>query len=152
MRYQFSKIIQITDSEIARAQIQKKSYRFNTFFGSNIAEIQSKTESVEWYWVPSKENNADLTTRECNPFELGPESVWQKGSNFLYKNFSDWLVKQNPVSDLPDVVFARISLNTGETITSNQLIDNQLIDIQRFSNMKRLLSVMARVMNGVRRR
>lgn len=147
MRYQFSRIIHITDSEIVRAQIQKESHRFNTFVGNRVAEVQSKTEPIEWYWVSSKENNANLTTRECSPLELGIESVWQKGPDFLYQDFSEWPVKQNTVSDLPDCVFARVALNTGEISTCNQLIN-----IQRFSNMKRLLSVMARIMNAVRRR
>ena len=83
MRYNYSRIIHITDSEIVRAQIQKESHRFNTFVGNRVAEIQSKTEPIEWYWASSKENNADLTTRECNPLDLGTTSVWQRGPRFL---------------------------------------------------------------------
>ena len=49
MRYQFSKVIHITDSEIVRAQIHKESHRFDTFVGKRVAEIQSKTEPIEWY-------------------------------------------------------------------------------------------------------
>ncbi|XP_068229104.1 uncharacterized protein [Palaemon carinicauda] len=138
MRYKFSKVIHITDSEIVRAQIQKESHQFNSFVGIRVAEIQSKTEPIEWFWVSSKENNADLTTRKCNPRELDTESVWQKGPEFLYQDSSEWPVKQSTVSDLPDVVFARVALNEGEINSSSQVID-----IQRFSNMKRLLSVMA---------
>ena len=145
MRYKFSKTIHITDSEIVRAQIQKESHRFNTFVGNRVAEIQSKTEPIEWYWISSKENCADLTTRECNPTELGKESVWQKGPYFLYHDFSEWPVKQTTVPDLPDVVFARVALNTGEITMCN-------IDLHRFSSLKRLLSVMARIMNVVRRK
>ncbi|XP_045109596.1 uncharacterized protein LOC123503684 [Portunus trituberculatus] len=147
MRYNYSRIIHITDSEIVRAQIQKESHRFNTFVGSRVAEIQSKTEPIEWYWVSSKENNADLTTRECSPLELGTGSVWQSGPQFLYRDFSEWPVKQNTVSDLPDTVFAKVTMNTGEITTPNELIN-----IQNFSNLKRLLSVMARVINVVRKR
>lgn len=88
-----------------------------------------------------------MTTRECNPIELDTESVWQKGLEILYQDFSEWPVKQTIVSNLPDVVFARVVLNTREISMCNQLID-----FRRFSNMKRLLSVTARVMNVLRRR
>ena len=145
MRYKFSKTIHITDSEIVRAQIQKESYRFNTFVGTRVAEIQSKSEPTDWYWVSSKENSADLTTRECNPTELDIESVWQRGPEFLYQEYSEWPVKQTIMPELPDVVFAKVTLNTGN-------FTNQLVDVHRFSNMRRLLSVIARVMNAVRRR
>ncbi|XP_068215815.1 uncharacterized protein [Palaemon carinicauda] len=95
----------------------------------------------------SKENNADLTTRKCNPRELDTESVWQKGPEFLYQDSSEWPVKQSTVSDLPDVVFARVALNEGEINSSSQVID-----IQRFSNMKRLLSVMARIISAIKKK
>ncbi|XP_068221896.1 uncharacterized protein [Palaemon carinicauda] len=94
-----------------------------------------------------EENNADLTTRKCNPRELDTESVWQKGPEFLYQDSSESPVKQSTVPDLPDVVFARGALNEGEINSSRQLID-----IQRFSNVKRLLSVMARIISAIKKK
>ena len=64
-----------------------------------------------------------MTTSECNPIELGTASVWQKGPDFLYQDFSEWPVKHNAVPDLPDVVFVRVALNTEEITMCNQLID-----------------------------
>ncbi|XP_068225322.1 uncharacterized protein [Palaemon carinicauda] len=93
-----------------------------------------------------EENNADLTTRKCNPRELDTESVWKKGPEFLYQDSSEWPVKQSTVPDLPDV-FARGALNEGEINSSRQLID-----IQRFSNVKRLLSVMARIISAIKKK
>jgi hypothetical protein len=58
------------DSTIVRAQIQRESYGFGTFVATRIAEIQNKTESSEWWWVPTDKNAADLTTRITSPHDL----------------------------------------------------------------------------------
>ena len=49
--------------------------------------------------------------------------------------------------ELPDIVFAKVTLNM-----ANFTKCNHLIDVHIFSNMRRLLSVIARVMNAIRRR
>lgn len=78
MGFHFHRVSHLTDSSIVHAQIQKESFRLNPFVASRVAEIQSRTDPQEWYWVSSEDNAADLTTRECDLSELGPDSVWQR--------------------------------------------------------------------------
>lgn len=42
MERSFNTVVHITDSEIVRGQIQKESFRFNTYVGNRIADIQEK--------------------------------------------------------------------------------------------------------------
>ena len=55
MRYKFTKVYHIIDSEIAKAMINKESYGFNTFAANRIGEIQQKTTPSEWFLVLSFE-------------------------------------------------------------------------------------------------
>ena len=81
--FKFEKIYHITDSEIVRAMIRKKSYGFNTFAANRIGEINRATKEDEWYCIESPLNVADLVTRGCKISELGADSTWQKGPPFL---------------------------------------------------------------------
>ena len=92
--YKFSKVFHLTDSMIVRWQITKESYGFKTFVATRIGEIQRKTDPEEWWWVESKLNAADLTTRVTQPTDLDPNSIWQKGAVFLKELISSWLLLQ----------------------------------------------------------
>lgn len=84
-------MIHIVDSMIVRSQIQKESHGFRTFVASRITEIQDKTMTTDWFWVESRQNVADLVTKPHEPCVLDKESVWQKGPEFLYTPFAEWL-------------------------------------------------------------
>ncbi|XP_069993225.1 uncharacterized protein [Penaeus vannamei] len=60
-----------------RAQIQKESHGFRTFIATRIAEVQSKSNPSEWWWVASDHNPADLLTRPNNPSDIKISSLWK---------------------------------------------------------------------------
>ena len=66
--------------------INKDSYGYNTFAANRIGEIQQNTSPEEWAWVSGKLNIADIITRGANPEEIGNDSEWQQGPNFLKQN------------------------------------------------------------------
>ena len=82
-RYNFQEKYYIVDSKIVRSMIQKESYRFNTFVGVRIGEIQESTKSNQCLWTKSKNNKADWITRGRHPVDLGHESKWQNGPDFF---------------------------------------------------------------------
>ena len=82
-RLKYSKEYFIVDSEIIRAMIQKDSYGFNTFVALCIGEIQEATNPSDWYWEDGKLNISDWLARGKSPRELGEDSLWQRGPDFL---------------------------------------------------------------------
>ncbi|XP_068229330.1 uncharacterized protein [Palaemon carinicauda] len=102
--WKFKSIVHIVDSSIVRAQIQKESYGFNTFVANRVAEIQSRTDPTEWWWVNSKNNPADFTTRPCPPNVLHENSMWQKGPAFMSRPFDTWPISQSCNDEVPDKV------------------------------------------------
>ena len=75
MRYKFTKVYHIIDSEIVKAMINKESYGINTFAANRIVEIQQKTTLLEWFWVKGVLNIADWIRREKSPVELDRGSL-----------------------------------------------------------------------------
>ena len=97
-RFQFSKVHHLVDSETVLCQLYKVASRFQVFEGVRIGEIQAamKGDMTEWAWIAGSSNAADLATRPQPPSALGPESVWQRGPDFLYLPESQWPIKRNP--------------------------------------------------------
>ena len=102
MGYNFESIIHIVDSAIVRAQIQKESFGFGTITATKIAEIQSKTNPEEWWWISREDNPADMSTKPSKPVDLGVGSNWQMGPTFLSLPISEWPIRKDPVCELPD--------------------------------------------------
>lgn len=76
MRYDFFKsVIHITDYAIIRAQISKESYGFGTFVATRATEVQSKSDTIEWCWISSELNPADLLTRPQDPSDFAVSSL-----------------------------------------------------------------------------
>lgn len=145
MDWSFDPITHLTDSEIVRAQIQKDSFRFNTFVANRVAEIQAKSSPSEWFWVNSKWNISDLCTRECTPSALGESSVWQRGPDFLARPKEEWPISKSCSVGVTDEVYAK-----GDNLLA--IANNPCIDINRFSDYEKLINVTARVLNVVSKR
>ena len=145
---EFSCVMHITDSQIVRCQIQKESHGFKTFTANRIAEVQTKSDPNEWWWVASKDNPADLTTRSTLPEEIGEDSIWQNGPDYLKWDVDQWPISQSCYDDeLPD----RVGVILATDVQKCWNVDKQgcnlsIIDIERFSSLSKLLKVTAIVL------
>ena len=121
--------------------IQKETYGFNTFAATRIGEIQEGTIPADWYWIKGDFNIADWITRGKKPSEIGPDSAWQNGPEFLTKPVSEWPAEQTfNGEELPERV--RVAMATNATVTN---IPAAAIDITRCSSYNKLMRVTARV-------
>ena len=143
MTLHFQQQFFIVDSEIARAMIQKESYGFNTFVAVRVGEIQHYTRKEDWFWTESSENVVDMLSRGANPEDLGMQSRWQSGPDFLKQPVKRWPVLQSfsgvEVPELAKVV----NVNAAK---ADKLVDvSTIIDCQRFSSYDKLIAVTARI-------
>ena len=126
--------------------IQKESYGFNTFAAVRVGEIQEGTNTNDWYWTESEFNIADLLTRGSKPNDIGMNSKWQKGPDFLKLQESEWprtktySEQQIPINTIKlEVSSPAIQTNPKDTLVSR-------INIEKYSNYKKLLRVTARIL------
>ena len=139
----FHKVYHIVDSEIVKAMVNKESYGFSTFAANRIGEIHQSTDKENWYWVESRLNVADLTTRDCSSTLLGQNSVWQKGPDFLKLHEAQWPIQsETSVTRLPEI--RKKFVGSVEKVKKSSSIAS-VIDINRFSKLNRLLYTTARL-------
>ena len=74
-----------TDATICLGRLQGVNKEHKQWVGSRVRKILSKSQSSEWFYVPSKENAADLPSRGCTLLELQNNTMWTNGPNFLRK-------------------------------------------------------------------
>ena len=134
----FDRVLHLTDSMIVRSQIQNESHGFGAFVGTRVAEIQTTTNTNEWWWVATDGNAADYATRPQHPTQMGSESVWQRGPKYLTLPIDQWPIKQPCIKELPDKnsVSLQYNINIIQTVTP-------VMDIDRVSCYKRMIKTTA---------
>ncbi|KAL9972900.1 hypothetical protein ACROYT_G019291 [Oculina patagonica] len=140
-RYKFTKFYHIVDSQIVYGIVQKESYGFNTFATTRIGEIQQGTNKDDWYWVESKNNIADWITRGRKPAEIGLNSIWQTGLEFLRFPEHEWpICKPNYQKELPEQIK---TVMLAEAKSEDSL--EARIEINRYSNYTKRIRVTATI-------
>ena len=59
-----------SDSQTVLAWIASESFRWTVFVANRVAEIQSNRWQLQWHYVPSRENPADVASRGVKPDNL----------------------------------------------------------------------------------
>lgn len=88
--YTFTRIFMITDSTIVLGQLMHEPCRFDTWVANRIDEVQQITNIDDWYFTRSENNIADIATRGALPEDIGKDSRWQNGAEFMVENVEDW--------------------------------------------------------------
>ena len=79
-----------TDSLNVLFWLRNEHRRLQTFVDNKVRQIQARTETAQWRWVPTKENPADIPTRGANPGNLARRQLWWEGPEFLKREEPDW--------------------------------------------------------------
>ena len=127
--------------------IQGHSRRLKPFVANRVAEIQRKSDSIQWRHVPREENPADDATRGLDLKNLSVESRWFQGPAFLHEGETSWPSESSLLlrdcSEEGKQELAKINL----TFPCKQSLP--LFDIQRFSSWHRLLGVTAWILRFI---
>lgn len=142
-----------TDSQIALFWIRNTQKTLKPFLQSRVEEIRKLVPANQWKYCPTKQNPADLASRGVSASKLVNQQMWWTGPDFLRKCPEEW-----PVHDNFDN-FPEISESTNRSDLEANIIDvegyclqvdttvtnalNEIIDVERFSDINKLLRVIA---------
>ena len=106
--------------------------------GTRVGEIQTICggQMKDWFWVAGVDNISDWNTRGKSPSELGADSVWQNGPEFLQKPIDQWPIKSINEIRVSEVVACA---------TKSTKVENKTLDFSRVSKWKILVRAVARV-------
>ena len=79
--------------------IRENGRCFKPFVANRVGEIQAQTDPVQWRYVPTNLNPADLCTRGSSATQLAENTLWWHGPSFLKKSEELWprnKVEANP--------------------------------------------------------
>ncbi|XP_055768950.1 uncharacterized protein LOC129844827 [Salvelinus fontinalis] len=144
-----------------------------------VGEIQKSTSIEDWWWIPGSLNSADIITRGAAPEDLQEYSMWQDGPAFLRKPVKEWPHKsakeiaayaKEGINKLRRKAFsaaltrAQVKRNQSDAQQNNPdepktrirrspagSAVTKLIDIRKFSNLTRLIRVIAWVWRAATR-
>ncbi|XP_067647299.1 uncharacterized protein Indy isoform X1 [Eurosta solidaginis] len=92
-----------SDSAVVLAWIRNEPSRFQVFTSNRIAQIQELTTKMEWNYVPTKLNPADILSRGASPSELIESPIWMHGPEFLVDGRNKWPLSCSAVKELPEL-------------------------------------------------
>ena len=78
-----------TDSKVVLGYINKNSKKFKIFVASRIQLIREKADPKQWFYVPTKENQADDSCRGLKDVHLEKTKRWFEGPGFSWKSESE---------------------------------------------------------------
>lgn len=95
-----------TDSKIVLGYVSNETKRFHVYVANRVQKIRQTTDPVQWHYINTKENPADLASRGTSASKLA-DSKWLKGPDFLWsEDLPDFSVCQgdfNLQEDDPEV-------------------------------------------------
>ncbi|GAA6082860.1 uncharacterized protein LOC108183760 [Tachysurus ichikawai] len=176
-RMEVERWFHLVDSQTVLRAIERDSYGYQTFFANRIGEIQKSGQVSDWWWIPGDVNIADIITRGGTPENLCEESEWQKGPQFLRLPVEEWPVKsaaeivadaRERVSKLQRKTFsavltrAQTKKELRETVkrkledyvprgTPSDLVVKKLINVEKSSNLGKLVRVIGWVWHGIKK-
>ena len=150
------KIVCWTDSEIAYYWITQVQKEWKTWVENLVNRIRNIIPPNAWRHVPGTHNPADLATREMSPTALVDNSLWWEGPEFLHLPENQWpevppisAISTNLELKMPKPGKGKMTRTVLATNTEQAPNINNLIDIDRYSCVDKLLRVTAYVLRFV---
>lgn len=129
-------IVYYSDSMNVLYWIRTEHRMWAVFVACRIKEINSLSNFVDWKWVKTDENPADLATRGLKPAELLNNQLWWHGPDFLRTGRS--------VPDVdsvhPPAVCLQERRKVVQAVVPVQVGVSSVIKCEEFSSLRRLLS------------
>ena len=123
--------------------------QWKVFVTNWVKEIHQLTPNAQWRYCPTFENPSDIGKRGVTPKQLSNNDLWWFGPKFLLNDINTW-------PEQPDTLTVSVEgkyeeRNTTLLIkTEGSLSISQVINIERYSNIKRLERVTALVIRFIR--
>ena len=130
----------LTDSSIVLGWIKSTSRKFKPFVANRVGEIQTNSDPIDWYHVPSSFNVADKVSRGISVNDL--EQEWKHGPDFLKLPQKAW-----PVSQQVDKQILPEASSVSLVIDSAMKVHDTLLN--KLSSLRKLIRVTSYILRFV---
>ena len=139
------KTVCYTDSKVSLCWIQGEESEWKTFVENRVTAIRKIIPACNWKHCPGLQNPADIPSRGMLPQKLKEEKRWLEGPEWLKRTLEPSILKGEEV---PEECLREKKRRIHILLTPQQQKRgvSQLINIEGYSNIRRLLRVTATVL------
>ena len=91
-----------TDSEAVLGYIANESRKFKIFVANRVEMIKEGSDPSQWFYVNSKENAADYSSRGVEGNNVNAVKMWFERPSFLWGSTSTWNIDKSKGRLLPE--------------------------------------------------
>ena len=155
------KVVQCwTDSITALYWIKGYDKEWKIFIENRVLEIRKLTEPDLWSHCPGAENPADIPTREISMSQFTNKVHWWSGPEWLGNERESWPIQPSQGEPSAECLVEQKANKACEKVTllthsTPEINLNEVIQIERFNNLPKLLrtiSYVVRFINNCRQR
>ena len=144
---EFSQYHCFTDSRVALCWIRNVGRSWKPFVQNRVSEIRNLLPVECWKHIPGIKNPADVPSRGATPLDLLVNKLWREGPEVPLEQA---VGEEQPEMDVPPECLEELRASENQVVhgllaAETVGIDN-LINVQNFSNLSRLLSVLTYVL------
>ncbi|GFQ96579.1 integrase catalytic domain-containing protein [Trichonephila clavata] len=136
-----------TDSLISYYWIRGDSSAFKPYIKNRVQEIQLLSDPSQWGHCPGKDNPSDLISRGTSAVKLAQNELWWHGPPWLKLTPDHWPNRHRDILD-SELCSEELEYRSSVHVAVTQQRES-LVDINRFSSLKKLLKVTAWVFRFV---
>ncbi|GFW36070.1 integrase catalytic domain-containing protein [Trichonephila clavipes] len=136
-----------TDSLISYYWIRGDSSAFKPYIKNRVQEIQWLSDPMQWGHCPGKDNPADLLSRGTSAVKLAQNELWWHGPPWLKLTPDHWPNRHRDILD-SELGSEELEHRSSVHVAFTQQRE-ALVDINRFSSLKKLLKTTAWVFRFV---
>ncbi|GFY06936.1 integrase catalytic domain-containing protein [Trichonephila clavipes] len=136
-----------TDSLISYYWIRGDSSAFKPYIKNRVQEIQLLSDPMQWGHCPGKDNPADLLSRGTSAVNLAQNELWWHGPPWLKLTPDHWPNRHRDILD-SELCSEELEHRSSVHVAVTQQRE-ALVDINRFSSLKKLLKTTAWVFRFV---
>ncbi|GFR30277.1 integrase catalytic domain-containing protein [Trichonephila clavata] len=130
-----------TDSLISYYWIRGDSSAFKPYIKNRVQEIQLLSDPSQWGHCPGKDNPSDLISRGTSAVKLAQNELWWHGPPWLKLTPDHWPNRHRDILD-SELCSEELEYRSSVHVAVTQQRES-LVDINRFSSLKKLLKVTA---------
>ncbi|GFX74723.1 integrase catalytic domain-containing protein [Trichonephila clavipes] len=136
-----------TDSLISYYWIRGDSSAFKPYIKNRVQEIQLLSDPMQWGHCPGKDNPADLLSHGTSAVKLAQNELWWHGPPWLKLTPDHWPNRHRDILD-SELCSEELEHRSSVHVAVTQQRE-ALVDINRFSSLKKLLKTTAWVLRFV---
>ncbi|GFQ76371.1 integrase catalytic domain-containing protein [Trichonephila clavata] len=129
-----------TDSLISYYWIRGDSSAFKPYIKNHVQEIQLLSDPSQWGHCPGKDNPSDLILRGTSAVKLAQNELWWHGPPWLKLTPDHWPNRHRDILD-SELCSEELEYRSSVHVAVTQQWES-LVDINRFSSLKKLLKIL----------